>query len=199
MDEGNTQISSPIFDLSNNVNPYISYYRWFFNEGGNGTPNDTFMVRLSNGIETKMVELVLFNDNQQSRWKFVKHRIKDFIQPTANMKVSFYASDYASSGHLVEAGADVFEVTDSSVASVIDEVPFSKIGLKQILMNGIKYVQITETESEASVLEFYDVLGRSIKQFNVKQHDLVEVPNTTVQLIFATLLSNHKRTTIKIY
>jgi len=199
VDDGITEISSPAFDLSNSSNPYLSYYRWFFNEGGNSTPDDTFMVRLSNGIETKIVELALYNDNQQSRWKFMKHRIKDYMQPTANMKVSFYTSDYASSGHLVEVGADVFAITDTAVAASIGEVSLIKIGLKQIVLNGTKHVLITETESENAVLEFSDVLGRSVKQLNVKQHDVVEVPSTAEQLLFATLLSNQKRTTIKIY
>ena len=199
VDDGITEITSPAFDLTNSSDPYISYYRWFFNEGGNSTPNDTFMVRLSNGIETKVVELALNNDNQQSRWKFSKHRIKDYMQPTANMKVSFYTSDYASTGHLVEAGADVFEVTDTAVASAIGEVIWSEIGLKLIVLNGTKYVQVIAADSDDAVLEFSDVLGRSIQQVKVKQHDLIEVPETNQQLLFATLLCNQKRTTIKIY
>jgi hypothetical protein len=115
------------------------------------------------------------------------------------MKVSFFTSDYASTGHLVESGADVFEVTDTAVASAIGEVIWSEIGLKLIVLNGTKYVQIRAVNSEGAVLEFSDVLGRSIQQVKVKQHDLIEVPETNQQLLFATLLSNQKRTTIKIY
>ena len=37
---GNTILTSPIIDLTNYNDPYVSYYRWFFNGGGFGTPND---------------------------------------------------------------------------------------------------------------------------------------------------------------
>jgi len=67
------------------------------------------------------------------------------------------------------------------------------------VLNGTKYVQVIAADSDDAVLEFSDVLGRSIQQVKVKQHDLIEVPETNQQLLFATLLCNQKRTTIKIY
>jgi choice-of-anchor B domain-containing protein len=199
VDDGNTILSSPIFDLSNTSNPYISYYRWFFNDGGNGTPNDTFMVQLSNGIDTKTIELVLYNDAHQSQWKFLKHRVKDYMQPTANMKATFYTSDYASSGHLVEAGVDVFEIADTAVASSNSEIASEQIALKQLLLNGRKHIQITGSENEKAILTFTDILGRTVKQLQLKQHELIEVPNLVTQMLFATLATKEKRTTIKIY
>ena len=58
VDDGNTILTSPVFDLSSYAKPYINYYRWFFNDGGSGTPNDVLEVRLDNGSTVVVIETV---------------------------------------------------------------------------------------------------------------------------------------------
>lgn len=114
IDNGATTLRSPLFALNTYQNPYISYYRWFFNDGGQGSaPNDSLIVTLDNGFNKVVVDSVGGNDGSSSQWKFVKFRVKDFTFLTANMRLEVTAFD-KNPGHLVEAGFDMFMVTDSA-------------------------------------------------------------------------------------
>ena len=112
VDDGVTILTSPIFDLSTYQNASISYYRWFVNEGGQGSPpNDALTVKITNGVETVTVETVT---NSQSFWVEHDFSVSDFITPTSNMQMIFEAADNPA-GHLVEAGIDVFQILDDIV------------------------------------------------------------------------------------
>lgn len=117
IDGGNTVLTSPVFDLSSYNEPYISYYRWFYNDGGSGTPDDNLTVRISNGNITVQVEQLTVNTANSNAWNFNNIRVRDFLTPTANMTFILESSDgvTSSTGHLVEAGLDVFSVVDSAV------------------------------------------------------------------------------------
>lgn len=112
IDGGTTVLTSPVFDLSSYTEPYISYYRWFFNDGGTGTPNDSLVVEISNGINTVQVEFLDVNSANSNQWNFNQFQVSSFIQPTANMQIIFRSADLAP-GHLVEAAVDLFQVIDS--------------------------------------------------------------------------------------
>jgi choice-of-anchor B domain-containing protein len=128
IDNGYTTLSSPVFDLSTYTDPYLSYYRWFFNDGGNGSaPNDSLKVYLSNGADTVLIDL-LNADSVQSQWRLKKIRISDFMFPTANMKLFLNAAD-TDPGHLVEAGLDVFQVIDSGTTTGVKNVAGNTAGM----------------------------------------------------------------------
>lgn len=111
VDDGTVTLTSPVMDLSSLSAPVISYRTWFFNDGGNGTPNDELTVRISNGSQTVIVETI---SNSQSLWRPTSQiQVADFISITDDMRISFETSDAANSGHLVEAGVDQFLVTDA--------------------------------------------------------------------------------------
>lgn len=110
VDDGTTLLSSPVFNLADYYDPYVSYYTWFFNEGGNPPPNDALVIWLSNGQDTVVIETI---DNSTSSWVKSTIRVIDFIDKTTTMQISFETSDLPGSGHIVEAGVDVFQVMDS--------------------------------------------------------------------------------------
>jgi len=114
VDGGNTILSSPVFDLGNYNDPYLSYYRWFFNDGGNGAPNDTLYVLLDNGSTTVTIETVSSISSNNSTWVFNEIRISDYITPTANMQLEVITADMQG-GHLVEGGFDKFWITDNGL------------------------------------------------------------------------------------
>lgn len=118
VDNGRTILRSPPMDLSQFNNPYISYYRWFFNAGGGGQPNDSLIVKISNGLTTVVIETTTDGDPYESLWKKKMIKVDSYIQPTANMYISFDAADMPSSGHLVEAGVDLFRAFDSILPPV---------------------------------------------------------------------------------
>ena len=112
VDDGYTRLTSPIFDLSTYSEPFVNYQRWFVNAGGSGTPDDTLYVWIDNGVETASLETVLYNDPTAGGWTNKSFRVSDFVTPSENMTLIFQTADDASSGHLVEAGVDVFSVTE---------------------------------------------------------------------------------------
>ena len=87
VDNGNTVLTSPVFDLSGYNEPFISYYRWFYNSGGSGTPDDQLQIKLTNGITTVVIETLDFNTSNSNQWNFNNFRVlATFINPTANMR-----------------------------------------------------------------------------------------------------------------
>lgn len=133
VDDGYVTLTTPLFDLSDYGNPVISFEYWFFNNGGAGSPNDSLIVTISNGLTS----VQLFEEHGLTTittWEDVTFDIIDFITPTANMQVSFKTGDNAASGHIVEAGLDLFYVYDSptvlptasfNAASVAGCAPFT--------------------------------------------------------------------------
>lgn len=114
VDDGTTILTSPIFDISDYDRPFLSYYRWFFNGGGNGgAPDDELTVKITNGSTTLTIENISVN-NSPTNWGLYRLDIESLLSKSSNMQVILEVSDLASSGHLVEAGFDLFMVVDSS-------------------------------------------------------------------------------------
>ncbi|MBL4753562.1 MAG: T9SS type A sorting domain-containing protein, partial [Flavobacteriales bacterium] len=115
IDNGNTIVKSPIFDLTGYSEPYVKYERWFFNNGGGGTPNDTLRVTISNGVVSVLLEEVIESSIGNSSWVPRSFKVSDYIAITNFMQLTFTAADYAGSGHLVEAAVDLFQVEEYAV------------------------------------------------------------------------------------
>jgi len=99
-------------DLSNYNQPKLRYYTWFFNDGGNGNPDDALQVSITNGTDEVVLETIT---QSNSAWNPVSEfDLTGLIALTNNMQVIFETSDLASSGHLVEAAVDAFRVEDTS-------------------------------------------------------------------------------------
>ena len=119
VDDGSTIITSPAMDLTGYTNPIVRYYRWFFNSGGSGNPNDSLIVSLQDGNTLIDIDRVAAAANT-NQWTYKSYRVKDFIpNPSNNVKVIFRTFDVASTGHLVEAGLDLFRVIDSSGTNAV--------------------------------------------------------------------------------
>ncbi len=116
VDNGTVILTSPVFDLSGYTDPYVSYARWFFNDGGSGTPDDQLVIRLSNGSVTVPVENIGGSGIVRTGWVYSNIRVSDFITPSNNMRLIVETSDLTI-GHLVEAGFDKFRAVDSAAVS----------------------------------------------------------------------------------
>ncbi|HXH20158.1 MAG TPA: choice-of-anchor B family protein [Chitinophagales bacterium] len=112
VDDGIVTLTSPVFDLTAFHDPFIRYERWFFNEGGNGNPDDSLVVKIFNGNAEVALEIVKPAPGSNS-WRLREFRVKDFVSLSSAMRLIFETGDNAASGHLVEAGVDVFSIIDS--------------------------------------------------------------------------------------
>lgn len=115
VDNGDVTLLSPVFDASGLLEPRVRYKRWFYNGGGTGTPNDSYVIALSNGTTTVTVENINFSTPGSSSWQQADIDISSFLTPTATMRLVLTATDN-DPGHLVEAALDEFELvfTDNS-------------------------------------------------------------------------------------
>jgi choice-of-anchor B domain-containing protein len=118
VDDGFTKLISPVFDGTLFEDPFVSYYYWWFNAGGNSPVDDYLRVEISNGNETVLLQNITSTTGPMSRWTHSALRIRDFIQPSSNMRVTFEAADLPPNGHLVEAGLDLFRVFDSTTVNI---------------------------------------------------------------------------------
>lgn len=121
VDNGEVILTSPVFDITTYNDPYVVYHYWFFNTGGSSAPNDALEIKLlSQGQET-IIEKI---SQSVSGWRTSQIRISDYITPANDVQIVFTTSDLPSSGHIVEAAVDGFEVFDSTSVntySVVDD------------------------------------------------------------------------------
>lgn len=112
VDNGNTRLTSPVFDLSSYIDPYVEYSRWFYNGGGSGAPNDSISIYLSNGTTTVLLDYANSTFVGSSSWIHKTFKVSSVITPSATMTLMVRTGDLASSGHIVEAGFDKFLVSE---------------------------------------------------------------------------------------
>lgn len=149
IDGGTVTLTSPVFDLTTYNEPYLSYYRWFYNDGGSGTPDDDLTISISNGSTTVQIEQLDYNTASSNQWNFNNIRVRDFVTPTANMTFILSSSDGVTSsvGHLVEAGLDVFAVVDSQPNTNVPPIARILVGSDTICVGAT--VQYTDNSTNS--------------------------------------------------
>ena len=110
VDGGVTTLLSPVFDLTGFDEPQIEYWYWYSNNQGSNPGTDNMPVQISNDGGATWVDLE-FVDSNNGAWTFRKWRVRDSVEPTANVRVRFRAQDLGA-GSLVEAGVDDFRIVE---------------------------------------------------------------------------------------
>lgn len=113
VDNGETILRSPYFDLTSYSNPDISFYRWFQVGGGNNPSEDSLLVILTNGIDTDTLDIATRNSPDLGQWSYRRYTITDYMALTDSMQIILHTADRQGSGNLVEAALDFFQVSDS--------------------------------------------------------------------------------------
>lgn len=114
VDDGFTQVVSPYFDATTYSSPVMSFYRWFANAGGSGTPDDELIIAVDNNQRVDTLKVVNSSDPNLSQWYFEEFELTRFTTLTDSMRLIVSTSDQPFSGHLVEAAIDLFRITDST-------------------------------------------------------------------------------------
>lgn len=175
IDGGQTILKSPVFDLTSFGDPYIHFDRWFFNAGVNGTPNDSLVISLSNGLTTVNLDIAVENTSNNGTWVNKFYKVSSIITPTTNMQLVVRAMD-DTPGHIVEAGFDNFIVVDSLAISAdfittknnevsIYPNPF-KDELTIKFVNSHKTVKVEVFEITGKMIDTYTFNNTSVVRFN---------------------------------
>ncbi len=152
LDGGYTRLTSPVMDMTIYDDPTVEYSRFF--NCAIGTPLDTFMVTITNGIATDTLEMLVAT---QGTWTHKSFRVKDYVSLTPNVKVSFYVHDGAGDNR-VEAAIDAFSVTGLIVEDV-NEIGSSPVLIYPNPSNG-KFTVQTKNETPLDV-KIYDLSGKA--------------------------------------
>jgi len=100
-------LTCPPMQLAEYQDAVLTFWYWFFNGGGQGTPNDQFEVRVTSNGQTVTI---LTETESESDWRFSGEiHLKDYVTLSDDVRVQFIAAD-EDPGHLLEAAVDVFQV-----------------------------------------------------------------------------------------
>lgn len=163
VDDGETVLTSPVFDLTSYMNPAVRYSRWFYNGGGQGAPNDEMIVELSNGTDTVMIDLVDDGSPGMGSWVSVGWGDWAALSPTANMQLIVTIADEAP-GHLVEGGLDHFYVQEMS-GDGIEEVTALSFEVYPNPSAGV--FTISTSAGGNKRLEVLDAQGRAVASYTM--------------------------------
>jgi len=110
VDGGYTHLTSPTIDIENSFSASVTYALWYTNYVLGDPHNDLFIVYLSNNDGATWVVAETVGPATLTGWSLHTIRITDFIEPTAQVRIRFEASDYGDAS-TVEAAIDAVEIT----------------------------------------------------------------------------------------
>jgi len=166
VDNGCTTLRSRIFDLSQPQRAFLSYWRWF---GENGvSADDEFAVDLSNDGGATWVPLERVPDNQPA-WNNVKVDLGSLLPLTDQMCVRFVACDLGSAG-LIDAAIDdiSIETFTGVVSSAGSPIP-AALGLRQNQPNpfrpgaNLTTIRFALSNPGDAKLAIFDASGRLVR------------------------------------
>ena len=97
----------------------VAYQYWWFNDGGDGNPNDELTISITDGTQTAVARTYTIADGE-SRWIADTFVVSDFVDVTRQLQLIVETDDQSGSGHLVEAGFDNFVVIGEEIPSSTD-------------------------------------------------------------------------------
>lgn len=193
IDGGWVTLTSPTFDLSAYANPYVKYSRWFYNGQGNGLPNDSLKIKITNGSTSVTLETVTPLTAGMSTWVPKMFQINGLIPLTNNMKVHARAVDYGT-GHVVEAGFDFFRVIDSVAAGQnMLEQSYHYLNVFPNPFTGQAQVQyhLGKAPSDDAKIMVMDITGRVLREEKIESVDgIIQLGSETSTGVYLVTVKN---------
>ena len=123
VDNGFTNLISPVFNLDGLSTPYLNYARSFYCFHGPGNFDDTLLITLSNGIDQVVLEEVIAPQGDPMAWAYKSIALTGLLPFTNNMQLFVRTADYAGNPNITEAAFDHFSVTNESILALQNEAP----------------------------------------------------------------------------
>jgi hypothetical protein len=173
VDGGRTTLQSPAIDMSGYAHPIIAYNRWYTNSppGGANPGADWFQVQMSNDNGASWVYIENTSTSDMS-WRTNAFRVEDYLQPSAQMKFRFIASDSIrldvnlTGGSLVEAAMDDFILFDEFDPNISVNEKNSDVEL--VFPNPGNDYLVIQGNSELGMIQIWDATGRLVYKREVK-------------------------------
>lgn len=184
---GTVTLRSAVMDLTTYTNPELSFAYWFFNAGGNSTPNDQLDVVISNGVES----VIAFSTNESNSMWIEKNNlfISDYITNLSEVYVEFITSDAISSNHIVESGIDLFEINDNAISNV-DQIRYNQYQL--VIYPNPTSNLITITSDHEAIITIIDIMGQVICTYDLHEDRMLKIPTKAWQKGLYLVKSEYK-------
>jgi hypothetical protein len=201
VDNGNTVLTSPVFDATIYQDPHINYSSRFLNVSYSTDPaNDTMKISLSNGISTVVIET--FDPNSpMGSWFSSDFLISSFITPTNTMQLSVEITDYAS-GTVLEGAFDLFEVTGPLIDGINkpEETNISLTAYPNPFNDEILIQYNLKKTFGKSFVTVKDVLGKEVfKSIILDQSGNIRLgKNLSKGIYFLSIFDNLENRTMKL-
>ncbi len=192
IDNGITQLHSPGMTFAANVQLHLNVDIWFFNSGGNSTPNDTLFIYATNGLGDSILLHKQYENT--TNWKtLIINDIQKKIKIGTKNNFHFIVGDLAASAHLVEAGVDNFSLEQSfqtSLQTILKHKAF------RVYPNPGKLeamVQFDEKEqNRTGTIALYNQNGQLQEQIKVVGHENIRLGRDVVPGLYIILWQNEK-------
>jgi len=187
VDDGNTILTSKPMDLSNLLNPGVSFEYYFYNAGGETTPDDELTITLSTPTDSYSESY----SNNTNGWIPKQIAIPSNWTDLSAVTISYATEDLATSGHLVEAGVDVF--------LAIEGVSSTKELLKKeytVYPNAFSnFFSIQVEEEGLNQYKIYNIKGQLVLTGQLQgSQTTVNTPNLDAGTYFIQLFGEDGRT-----
>lgn len=165
VDGGTVVLTSPPMDLSNYQNPVISFFYWFFNEGGSSTPDDSLRFFLANSKDTVLLSTITENSEG---WKPLHFSITELIPVSDSLYFIVEAADLGNP-HLVEAGLDAFEILGNPSVNTFNKDAGSPVLelFPNPFQSDFKLRIKLPQESKKSSLHLFNHWGQELQQISL--------------------------------
>jgi hypothetical protein len=168
--DGRTTLTSPAFDLTFASDPVIGYWRWLYSmHAGTGQPdpNDWLAVLLSNDNGATWTSVDTLR-GQHNVWQEASIRVKDFVTPTAQVRVRFVAAELGA-GSTAEAAIDDLILHDAALALGVPEGGVNSLHFAPPWPNparGPVRLSLAIPAASDVTVEIVDVHGRVVRRLH---------------------------------
>lgn len=191
VDNGSTELISPLMDLTNYLNPALNYDVWFYNNSEATSDNDTIIIELSNGQKEVVVDKIFGRTNGWLRIRNLE--VNKFILPSSIMRLKVIASDPSSNqDHIVEAGFDHFFVSEMIISSSVSSTFENKVSVYPNPTTNEVHVRLDETDIKDSHFAVFDILGKKVTEGTIDFHTFVINSATWKQGVYFLVINDFK-------
>jgi choice-of-anchor B domain-containing protein len=165
---GQVVLHSPLMDMTNIVNPKISFASWYLAVRQDGSiPATKMKVKLKKGTLAKVVLERTFDINEPLDWKYFNINVVDFFAiPGENMQFIVEIGQNNNFDQFFEGLLDDFKVTEGEVAS---KEPLLAANILSVSPNptntnfSIRY-NLEKTNFEEATITILNILGEKVAE-----------------------------------
>ena len=190
--DGYVKLVSPTMDLTGYDDPYLNFSKWFYCNHIH-VPDDTLKVSISNGQQSVLVHKYGSDSTEFYHWTHQCIRMKDFIEITSAMQVSFEISDNDSTSNITEAGVDIFYISKTN-ESIVPETPVSHA---VIYPNPFTDYLVFEGFDIGSSYTVYSTLGQTVCSGIIEKSNSEQVMHHLAKGLYLIKINGHTYRVLK--